>query len=470
MIYELMIPQYMLLEKKQKILQQYHEIDVKTENPELIQIYVEMILSDDIVKQHFGILAIRKLISANQNQQEIIQAILDFNMIPILIQILEQYSNQLFIYEAIWILANIASGTNLQTQVIVKNGVIPNLLKHLDSENLFIVEQVFWALGNIAADDAEFRNDIIQQGGLNQLIVISEKLIQENKIHLLKLSSWTIGNLSRGILNQQKIKKCKRQIINYFTYIIDKFDEDDTLTDTCWALVYISNPNSGLDSIQEIINTGIVPRLVNLLKRNQTNSITQGCLKIIRNLLTGSESQLDYILNQDILIIFGDLLSKLQLKSLIFEVCQCITNITAGNHNQLKKVIDNDIIMNLLLSIFIITTPEIQIQIACVYSNMLRKIKQYDILRLVDKGVLMIFGQTLRLQRTSDLQKIEILKQLDCIFKNASFEQDYIKILIMDFFKILDNLDVQINDGEEDENYINCESIYFEEWKNFIKN
>ncbi|CAD8087567.1 unnamed protein product [Paramecium sonneborni] len=468
MNYESLIPLYILEEKKQKILQQYDQIDEKSVNQEFIEIYVEMIESDDIVKQHFGLLAIRRLISINQNPNsfEITQAIIESSIVPKLMQIVDLQSNQLFLFEALWILTNIASGTNQQTQVIVKNGAIPILLKHLNSKHYNILEQVFWAIGNIAADeDGDFRNIIIQQGGLFKIVQISEKLMKENRSQLVKLCSWTLRNLSRGNPNQY-IDKYKRQIINLFTYIINKFDDQETLFDAYWGLYYISNSKNGLDSIQEIINTGIIDRFIQLLKSNCTVQIIALDLRIIKKILGGSQSQKEYVLNKNIIDNFAHLLTKLELKSIRREICQCLSNIIAGNQSQIKRLINNDQILKSLESIFIFENVETQIEIAFIFSNALKYINQNDILRLVDYGVLQIFGRTLGLQTASSQQKIEILNSSDFILKNVSSLKEEPKKFIMEQLPIFQ---IQ-NDDKADEKLINCKEEYFIKWQRFIEN
>ncbi|CAD8162218.1 unnamed protein product [Paramecium pentaurelia] len=470
MNYEQILPIYILDNIRKKILKQYEEIDESNVNPNIIDMYADMIQSDDIVKQHYGLVAIRKLISTNQNPFDITQSIIENNLVPILIQILDQNSNQLFIFEAIWILTNISSGTNEQTQIVVKYGGIPSILKHLNSIYLSLIEQVCWAMGNIAADDVEFRNQIIQQGGLLKFIEISEQLQQRNNKQLVKLCSWTISNLCRGNPNPT-IEKYKLLLIKYFSCIIEEYDDDETLTDSCWALQYISNSNNGLvDPNQQIINTGIVPKLISILRNSQVNSIIFPCVRIIGNILTGNDTQTDYILNNDILDVFFYRLKNTQLKSLIREICWSISNITAGNLNQIKRVLDNNNIMTLLFQLFKSSNPEVQTEIAWVYSNAMKEIKLQDTMILIEMGILEIFATTLRLQRTQSRQKQDILKSLDSLFNKIrqlyGTEQEY----ILEFFRKLKQIQERQEENQDQNNQCNVEQEYYTKWKNLIQN
>lgn len=66
-----------------------------------------------------------------------------------------------------------------------------------NTDNVAVVEQILWALGNLAADSCSFRDMIINDGGieaiLNMLMVIQkeEKLINE--------TCWCLANMCRGM-------------------------------------------------------------------------------------------------------------------------------------------------------------------------------------------------------------------------------------------------------------------------------
>ena len=66
----------------------------------------------------------------------------------------------------------------------------------LRSPNMGTVEQAIWAIGNIASDCVAYRDNIIRNGGILNLVNVVQKNMHEPNI--IKHGAWALSNLCRG--------------------------------------------------------------------------------------------------------------------------------------------------------------------------------------------------------------------------------------------------------------------------------
>ena len=65
------------------------------------------------------------------------------------------------------------------------------------SKNVNLVDRAIWALGNIASDCKERRDDIIRAGGVHNLVELLSNP-PENKLGIEKIGCWALSNLCKG--------------------------------------------------------------------------------------------------------------------------------------------------------------------------------------------------------------------------------------------------------------------------------
>jgi|Transcript_67679 hypothetical protein len=294
------------------------------------------LLTFDFGKKLSVIIKIRKLLSIEKNPP--IQEILDSNILPILIQCIEEETDVQLKFEIAWIITNIASGTSEQTYELIKCGAIPVLIKFIQGNNENLTSQCVWALGNIAGDSSKCRVHLLNTNLVNVLL---DQIRKNKNLTFLRNAVWTLSNLCR---EKAKLKKIDNSlIISELSKLI--FSEDsDILTDVCWALSYISDGSSVI--IQGIINSGMLNRITELLMHKDTRVQTPA-LRTVGNIVTGDDFQTQAVINCSVLPCLLTLLNS-NKKSIKREACWTISNITAGNISQIQATIDSKIFPTLI--------------------------------------------------------------------------------------------------------------------------
>lgn len=66
----------------------------------------------------------------------------------------------------------------------------------LQENELGIVDQAIWGIGNLAADQVKFRDIILKKGGIEILAKIVENTTNK---HIIRNGAWAVTNLCRGL-------------------------------------------------------------------------------------------------------------------------------------------------------------------------------------------------------------------------------------------------------------------------------
>ncbi|KAM3141605.1 hypothetical protein pb186bvf_006210 [Paramecium bursaria] len=358
------------------------------------------IYSEDLILQHWGVTGLRKMLSVEVGAP--IQQVIDANLVPKMIEIIQKAVTPQLILEAAWALTNVASGNTQQTQTIIDKGGIYLFVKLLSSPYKDIAEQAVWAIGNIAGDCTQYRDLILKVGGVDPLIQIINTALTKNTI---KHCTWSLSNLCRG-KPIPEFRYVKNALPVFCRIIIDETDIE-VLTDACWALSYLSDGENS--RLQQVIDSGVVPTLIKLLDHSQIQLVIP-TIRVLGNIVTGNEFQTSYVIQQGLLNKIPKLLNH-EKKPVRRETCWTLSNITAGNSGQVTQVIQNLAILEKLFQLMQNDAEEIKREATWALSNATKHGQNPDIQFLVQNGLLRIFVQLLS---TDDVQTLTVI--LEALF------------------------------------------------------
>ncbi|KAK8495893.1 hypothetical protein V6N11_046894 [Hibiscus sabdariffa] len=304
---------------------------------ESISLMVQGVWSDDPASQLEATTQFRKLLSIERSPP--IDEVIKAGVVPRFVEFLGRQDLPQLQFEAAWALTNVASGTSEHTRVVIDHGAVPMFVQLLSSASDDVREQAVWALGNVAGDSPSCRDLVLSNGALMPLLA---QLNERSKLSMLRNATWTLSNFCRGKPPTpfEQVKPAL-PILRELIYLND----EEVLTDACWALSYLSDgPN---DKIQAVIEAGVCPRLVELLG-HPAPTVLIPALRTVGNIVTGDDSQTQFMIDNKVLPHLYQLLIQNHKKSIKKEACWTISNITAGNRAQIQAVIEANIILPLV--------------------------------------------------------------------------------------------------------------------------
>ncbi|CAD6222427.1 unnamed protein product [Miscanthus lutarioriparius] len=334
---------------------------------------VDKLCSDDTTSQLEATVQFRKLLSDEKNSTVI--KIIRADVLPRFAEFLSRHGLPQLQMEAAWVLTNIAASD--YTLLVAECGAVPRLVELLGSPNANIRHQAIWCLGNIAADLPSCRDILFDHGALTPLL---SQFREDMKIPVLRTAMWALSNLCFGKLPAEVQVKPILEIISQLIYSAD----EKILADACWTVYYICGGKG--DAVQDVLDAGVCPQLVNLLMHASANVLLPVILALAR-ISAGDDKQVEVLVENGILNCLAQLLARNYPKNIKKQACLIVSNIAAGSKDQIQAVIDADIITPLIV---LLRTSETDIkkEAAWAISNVASSGSSDQIQYLVSRGCL----------------------------------------------------------------------------------
>ncbi|CAK78560.1 unnamed protein product (macronuclear) [Paramecium tetraurelia] len=359
-----LIPESLPDEMKERIKSSIQSITQQDADLNKLQEYVSYIHSDDINISFLGLSQCKKLLSNTQLTRDldaIIDIVLRTNIELKLFEIAKNNSVQLLKYQALAIICSFACGTQNQIQNILDNDRVDVLFQTINSEYDEIIGLGVYTLTNISSNNIYFRDLLLEKGVVQQFISLATKCKGE-KLETFRIILWAISKFANI---KPMIQMHIEDLIKFLSEIIIAVDEEQQLIDACWGLGYLSQNDN---QIHLLVKFGVIEKLVMLLHLENKNIVIPA-LRILGNILTGTEEQTDQVLNAGVLQGFIIQLQQSNNQAIRQDICWALSNIAAGTVTQIKQIITKD---SLLLSLFReleIGVPKIVQEIAHFLSN-----------------------------------------------------------------------------------------------------
>lgn len=257
------------------------------------------------------------------------------------------------------------------------------LITLLISNNIDLIEQAAWCLGNIAGDNILFRDYIIQSGCLHSFvqILISHLNFDPNDANNKNLRSmignvtWALSNLCRG-KPKARLDHVRTAIEPFFSIIMSKLDES-SVVDATWAISYISDgENARISAICNIdILKTILANIVACIETTRRDAsaatpLLVPSLRVLGNVASGTQDHTQLVVDIGAVPFLAQLLAHPK-ESVRKEVCWVLSNIAAGNPGQHATLLNNDIIAPILEIIKVTTKEPLRVEAIWVISNLI---------------------------------------------------------------------------------------------------
>jgi len=266
--------------------------------------------------------------------------------IPHLIKCLNDNDNQDILMEAVNAVS-VLSGCDIQfTRSLVDNGAVDPLIRMLGSPSWKISDNAVFSLGNIAGENDEFRDKLLDRGVFPEVVKMIEILLdQPFPPSALQNATWALSNLYRPHISYPKLELVS-PALPLLKRLLSNPDEE-VVSNAVWCVSFLvetkqSHKKTHLEaSINAVVEAGFLPEIKKCL--------SSSCEKIIAPSVRffGSIASLDshytgLVLSVDVIPSFVDFLKHKDRvdRVILKEVLWTLSNIAADDTQHTQVLID----------------------------------------------------------------------------------------------------------------------------------
>ncbi|KAJ6253150.1 importin alpha [Anaeramoeba flamelloides] len=407
-----------------------------------LPIFAELVKSKQIDECYRGTRAIKLLLSEETDPP--IDLVINTNVAPYFNEFLSLDNYPDLQFESTWALSNLCSENTTQTKYIVDLGVIPKLVRLISSPDIRVCEQAMWALGNIAGDNTQFRDQILQQKKLFEQI--SQIFLRNDLTNdVAKTASWALSNFVDG--KPRPEFELVKDSVPIFKMLLNE-NLIFLVVDACWGFSKLCLGNKKI--IDVILENNILDIFVNYLSSTNV-SLKHPSLRIIGSMLSGNHLQTEKVLQFGVLEPLKDLLNDTLIeirRAALF----AISNITAGNQEQVNRVLTCGIIP-ILMDLFEHDINPIKKEVCWVISNAIFSGFEDQLRFLIKEGVVDFFGEALTLPYVDviiisldSITKLLRLGKIDAERSNRSYNNVAKKLIEINASELIDKLQIHENE------------------------
>ncbi|KAJ6238065.1 importin alpha [Anaeramoeba flamelloides] len=168
------------------------------------------------------------LSEVSDETEENIEAVLELDCISVLIEILRNtsdYYTQLYIIKT---LGNLTSGSHLQTETVLKHDGLLTLLQNLLKNSSFhLQKEICWIISNITAGTSSHISMVIKAGLIEDILEVMEF----SNYQIRKECCWILSNAIYGGNQSQILEIVNEQLIISFSEFLE--DEKEEIIKIC---------------------------------------------------------------------------------------------------------------------------------------------------------------------------------------------------------------------------------------------